>query len=337
MDFLEKLQTAIRDELAFVLYRKPSESLIWLLVQDDSGENEFLMHSFDSKIEKSISDKQPTQISLNNFNFNYDLKLNTIREFNSISEKKYQELVQNTIDEISKTQLSKVVISRIKVENNSSFQVLLSFKKLVQNHPDALVYLWHTPKETWMGATPELLLQENKAEIQTVSLAGTKLPEYDWTEKEFDEQKIVTNYITSELQGLMNLKIKGPETIQAGSFQHLKSYISADIPQRFSIKKLVRKLHPTPAVCGLPKNSAFHFILENEGYNRNFYTGFIGIKNKSNTDYFVNLRCTQLFQNQIWIYVGGGITAESVPEKEWIETELKSETILNSMIQNPKL
>ncbi|HLV50467.1 MAG TPA: chorismate-binding protein, partial [Flavobacterium sp.] len=103
-------------------------------------------------------------------------------------------------------------------------------------------------------------------------------------------------------------------------------------PNDFDVKNLIQNLHPTPAVCGLPKKEAFDFIWENEGYNREFYTGFIGIEKENMKDYFVNLRCAQIFQNQIQIYVGGGITAESNPEKEWEETELKSGTIGNALV-----
>ena len=96
----------------------------------------------------------------------------------------------------------------------------------------------------------------------------------------------------------------------------------------------MKKLHPTPAVCGLPKKEAFEFIQENEGYDRGFYAGYLGIDSQRRTkEYFVNLRSAEFCQNQIKIYVGGGVTAESNPQKEWEETELKSGTIGNSLIE----
>jgi len=92
-------------------------------------------------------------------------------------------------------------------------------------------------------------------------------------------------------------------------------------------------LHPTPAVCGLPKKITKDFILNNEGYNREYYSGFLGEINKdfvskeNNTDLFVNLRCMQITDNKAFIYVGGGITKDSIPENEWKETVNKSMTI----------
>lgn len=330
--FSTKLFDAIQKNSPFVLYRKPNEDLVRLLVQDHSNQNKFLFHSFDSKTEKLISDAHPVSISQNEFEFDFQLDLNATHKLNTVKKSDYEKLIQKTIESMQNSDLKKVVISRIIPKKNSDYNLVQSYKNLLLNQPNALVYLWHNPgEETWLGATPELLLSQKKSQIQTVSLAGTKLPDAKWTAKEFEEQKIVTDYIVHSLHDLDRIEVRGPETVQAGKFQHLKSYISAELSPEISVNELVEKLHPTPAVCGLPKKDAFDFIQKNEGYNRSYYTGYLGIVEKDSTEYFVNLRCAQLFENQIWVYVGGGITAESHPGREWEETELKSGTILNSL------
>ena len=94
------------------------------------------------------------------------------------------------------------------------------------------------------------------------------------------------------------------------------------------LKQLISVLHPTPAVCGFPKLEAKKFILENENYNREYYSGFLGELNIHDaTDLYVNLRCMQIKNNQIHLYIGGGITKDSIPEKEWIETANKAMTM----------
>ena len=330
--FSDKLAQAIHTQSPFVLYRKPNEEIVHLIVNDDSDENIFLIHAFDNETEKSISDKYPAQISQNEFEFDFNFNLELSPDFQPISEKNYTQLIQKTIHEIQNSETEKIVISRIKSIENQSINLLKSFKNLTQTHPNALVYFWQNPgNETWLAATPELLLSKNQNQIKTVSLAGTKRPEIDWTPKEFEEQKIVTDYIVAHFSELKNLELQGPETIQAGKFQHLKTYISGEIPNGFSMENLLEKLHPTPAVCGLPKEKSFEFILKNEGYDRDFYAGYVGIESENSQEYFVNLRCAQIFQDKIWIYVGGGITSESVPQNEWNETELKSGTIMNSL------
>ncbi len=94
-------------------------------------------------------------------------------------------------------------------------------------------------------------------------------------------------------------------------------------------------MHPTPAVCGIPLDSAKQFIKQTEGYDRKYYTGFLGPCNvNGKTNLFVNLRCAELFANNINLYIGGGITKDSIPEKEWEETELKSKTLLSVLEDN---
>lgn len=328
--FSEKLLSAVLNHKTFVLFRKPDEDKVQLVVDDVSGKNCFLIHSFDSQKEISISDVEPALIHQTEFKFGLELKLKSTNNLETSNQTEYEQLIQKTIDKIKNSAIRKIVISRIKLIENNHFNLLKSFAQLLSQHSSALVYLWHNPNgETWMGATPELLLSFKNRQLNTVSLAGTKLSENEWTAKEIDEQQIVTDYILSAMTDFPDLKSSGPETVQAGKFQHLKSYISAGIPKEFDLHKLLQKLHPTPAVCGLPKEEAFDFIIKNEGYDREFYSGYLGIENNDSKTYFVNLRCAQFFDNNVRIYVGGGITANSQSEKEWAETELKSGTILN--------
>lgn len=162
-----------------------------------------------------------------------------------------------------------------------------------------------------------------------MSLAGTKTPKEAWSEKEFEEQLLVTDTILKGLQDsqCQNIVIDGPQTIQAGNIEHLLTSIEADLAHKNDWTPVLKNLHPTPAVCGIPTEKAKVFIPELENYDREFYTGFIGIMNESRKDFYVNLRCMQLFDKSAKLYVGGGITAQSNGEAEWNETERKAETM----------
>src|SRR5690606_29010804 len=245
-EFSNKLKSAVEKEIPFVLFRKPNENEVFLYVQDNTDSDRFLLHSFDSQTEKSISDANPLGVSQNEFEFTADLDLKKQEKSNSVSRENYIRLIQKTIHKIQNSDIRKIVISRNIIIDNQQFNLFKTFRNLIGQHPGALVYLWHHPdEETWMGATPELLLNQSENMVQTVSLAGTKLPENEWTEKEIDEQQFVTDFISDEFSQLENLKIKGPETIQAGKFQHLKSYISAEAPADFDLEKLLKNIHPT--------------------------------------------------------------------------------------------
>ena len=119
--------------------------------------------------------------------------------------------------------------------------------------------------------------------------------------------------------------------LRAGNLWHLCNKISAKILPQTTVNQIINSLHPTPAVCGFPTEKAYEFILKNESYSREFYTGFCGLLNfqKDNEFYiFVNLRCMQLKDNQAIVYVGGGINKDSIPQDEWQETQNKAQTIL---------
>ena len=137
-------------------------------------------------------------------------------------------------------------------------------------------------------------------------------------QKEIDEQQIVTDYIVNNLKSSVdNLNIGEVETVKAGSLLHLKTKITGKLNTQNS-KLITSILHPTPAVCGMPLAISKQFILENENYKRSFYTGFLGEINLNNkTELFVNLRCMEIQENKASIYIGGGITKDSNPEKEW--------------------
>lgn len=268
------------------------------------------------------------------------------------------QLVEKGISEIRKGCFKKVVLSRrLAVEaKNSPIELL---ENLLSSYASAFCYLWHHPSVgTWLGATPEILLRTVNKEFTTMSLAGTRVLQTndvsDWGGKELEEQALVTDYIKNVLSGkVTNLKTSGLETLRAGNLLHLRTKITGRL--LVGLQEVIEVLHPTPAVCGMPMNAAKDFILQHENYDRQFYTGFLGElnfkrteqrtsdrKNQENQAYksvkrcselFVNLRCMQLFENKALIYVGGGITADSDPKKEWQETVNKSNTMLK-VLQN---
>lgn len=182
-----------------------------------------------------------------------------------------------------------------------------------------------------MGATPETLLSIKGKVFKTMALAGTQLfkgiEKVDWGEKEKEEQQIVTDFILNQLQGFP-VQITDPFTKKAGSLLHICTEISGELSSNDQLGNLIHKLHPTPAVCGLPKEKAKSFIIKSENYKRAFYTGFFGELNFNYTsDLYVNLRCLQIKGHSANLYVGGGITEDSNPINEWEETVSKSEVI----------
>ncbi|TXD48451.1 isochorismate synthase [Polaribacter sp. IC073] len=256
------------------------------------------------------------------------------------SKDKHLQIVKKAIDRINAGDLQKVVISREEVVHVSDFELLEVYKKLLSTYKNAFVYVWFHPKVgLWFGATPETLLNLEGTSFKTMSLAGTQIYKENqtaiWRSKELEEQQLVTNFIENQLEEIAtNLEIDKTETVRAGNLLHLRTKVSGDLESSSNLEKLIRALHPTPAVCGLPRENAKKFIFENENYNRSFYTGFLGelnlkkaAGNKKSSALFVNLRCMKIENNTASIFVGGGITKDSNAEKEWEETVSKAKTM----------
>ena len=255
------------------------------------------------------------------------------------SKKQYVAYVKNIKQHIKKGDFKKVVAARvIKNTKGPKFNGLSFFKNLCKKYPTAFVSLVYTPEYgLWIGATPEILLSVQGKNFKTYSLAGTKAnttknADVAWGAKELDEQKIVSGYIQSAFKKVTKTApvIKGPETIEAGNLLHLRTtFTYRNIPAS-KWPQMVAKLHPTPAVSGLPKQQSIAFIQNNEITARGFYSGYLGPVNlQKEINLFVNLRCMQVLKNKLAVHVGCGITSKSNHEDEWKESEMKAETLLS--------
>lgn len=238
------------------------------------------------------------------------------------------------------TSLKKVVLSRIRFKKLiPGFGFFRFYDEICTSLPDSHAYIFYHPEcGLWCGASPELLLKYSDSMVETVSLAGTQNPESvavnrtEWGDKEIIEQQLVTDYITDVFRrnGLKDIKISGPVTVRAGNVCHLKTFFSAKTKDGFLPLNFARVLHPTPAVCGLPQRQASQYIKRAEKHERGYYTGFMGILYPGGAaDLYVNLRCLQVLEDGFALYAGAGITSDSDPEKEWVETGKKTETLLN--------
>ncbi len=236
------------------------------------------------------------------------------------------------------TSFPKAVLSRVALLNRSpEFDPGHFFIRLQQQNPDAFCHLIHIPGAgTWTGASPEMLIRSDGQTVRTVSLAGT-LPGngfgdgYEWKEKEREEQQIVIDYMENVLKssGITAFKKTKTRDIQAGDMVHLSNEFHFDEKSlKLELGEFLELLHPTPAVCGLPKEKALDLILKTEKHNREYYAGYCGPVNYLHkTDLFVNLRCMKILPDSQALFVGGGLTAKSDPAKEWDETVLKTQTI----------
>jgi len=246
----------------------------------------------------------------------------------------YLQKIEKAIEFIKVNQLRKLVIARKKTVTLSNLNIPKTFLKLCEKYPSAFVYVFKNNDDCWIGAFSEILGKFNKktSEFETMSLAGTLPVEESWTKKEIEEQKPVTDYISGILKKYAK-NVEQSETYDhiSGNIKHLRTDFKAKIlPQDFS--NLISELHPTPAVCGIPKEKCKEAILALENFDRELYAGYSRIETEDHIFCFVNLRCGKFYKNSAQLFAGGGITALSFPEKEWQETELKTQALEKNLI-----
>jgi isochorismate synthase len=345
-----EIDALIRQNKAFAIYRIPGEIQLRFLAQKSdyvrtfhtiealNDQNGFVIAPF--RISKTcpvvlIESDQEMLVDAPNIRIE-----NPLPETHEQPSDDYQSRFDVFTKYLLNNTFEKLVLSRsLTMNRKAGFSPARVFYKACVRYVHSYVYLFHTPQTgTWLGSTPEVLLAGEKDEWYTVALAGTqplqngKLPEI-WNNKKREEQQLVTDYVRNRLLAFnIRLEEEGPYTARAGELAHLKTDFRFSLGDK-TIGDLLSALHPTPAVCGIPKDEAFRFIVDNEGYDRRYYSGFIGrLCQKSKSDLYVNLRCMQIEDRHLILYAGGGLLTSSDLEEEWRETEDKLQTMLRMII-----
>ena len=256
---------------------------------------------------------------------------------------------------LSDGRFSKLVLSRCaEVQSDEDAQPLTLFQRACEMYPRMFISLVYTPQSgMWLTATPEILLEGIGNQWRTIALAGTMKLEGDdllgegehmtWSTKNIQEQRYVATYLMNCLERVADdIHEEGPRTVRAANLVHLRSDFTFTLSDNERVGDVLQLLHPTPAVCGLPKQDAYDFILSNEHTPRLYYSGFMGPLNLRHqpsdispqssalslqTHLYVSLRCMQVTDTQYRLYAGGGLLKDSVEEQEWMETEAKMETM----------
>ena len=238
--------------------------------------------------------------------------------------------VEEGIEFLNQGLAKKIVLSRIISFPQQGLTAERIFNSFNEKFPNAAVFAFTDEHGSqWVGATPELLFKKRGQSYTTISLAGTRKAgsSEEWGTKEIQEQKLVTEFIQQELEklGAERIFCGQVQTRNAGSIEHLCNEITFDFSGDW--KNVMTALHPTPAVCGMPRNEAKEIIQQIEPHDREYYTGLIGIEQGENVDVYVILRCLKIEDAKVHVYVGAGITKDSVPELEARETRWKAESL----------
>ncbi|PHM46046.1 isochorismate synthase [Xenorhabdus mauleonii] len=247
-------------------------------------------------------------------------------------------LLGQALDAITQNKMEKVVMARkTELILNSSLppaQFMAASRQV--NHHCYHFMLAFDAERAFMASTPERLYYRNQLQLYTEALAGTVANAEDAQEaaelaqwllgdkKNQHENLIVVDDICQRLQGgVTSIDVGLPDVIRLRKVQHLRRHIRGVLKQ-VSDSDCLRRLQPTAAVAGLPREAARQFLTENEPFNREWYAGSAGYLCLEQSEFAVSLRCAQIHDNKLSLYAGAGIVADSDPEQEWIEIENKA-------------
>ena len=336
-EFIELIDLNIKSKIPFVAYKFSEKDKVSCIIGKSTRikcseldkKNGFIFMPFDCS-KKGIYIKPQKKIitqSILQSVFNNTIQHSQINF--QRKKKEYISYVSQVISNLKKYKLRKIVASTCLEYNIQYVSISEIFIRLISLNPSAFSYMFFS-EETgiWIGASPEQLVEITKNKLTAHALAATKINYHQkWNNKELNEQQIVLSDMINNLAKYCDdISTSEIQTVSAGNLFHLRNSITAK--PKGEISEIINSLHPTPAVAGSPKQSSIEYILKNEKNNRQYYTGYLGILNEDDCNLFVNIRCAQIIGNKLKVFVGAGITSESIPENEWDEILEKSKTIL---------
>ncbi len=309
------------------IWRSPSQTDIYYL-ESGIGDDEFIIAPYQKNGSVQILKGQIKPLTETTApNLFHSFQLAECPIVISTTETHYLEMVNKAVETMQSKQFEKVVLARqLLVE--SALPVEKIFHALTKAYPNAFVYCFSLNNGLAMiGATPETLLERKADSLTTQALGGTE-QSYGYTEKEYLEHQQIIEDIRSKLKSQhYTFEIGTTHPKKAGNVSHLSTPISI-VPQSLeSDLNLIKQLHPTAAIGGLPYESANAFIASNEDFDRHYYAGYLGFKQNEAFSFYVNLRCAELYKNGAILFAGAGINSNSIAADEWQETNNKLNTL----------
>lgn len=260
----------------------------------------------------------------------------------------FKQAVRQAIANFQHSDIRKAVLSRIlelRLSNAVNIDQLLM--RLRRQNPGG--YQFRVPMAdgaTLVGVSPELLLRKEGTAIRSNPLAGSAKRQADDEQdramaerllasaKDHHEHRLVIEEIRQVLGPCCtSLDIpESPSLIGTSALWHLSSNLEGRIADPATTAlQLACRLHPTPAVCGYPTESARKLIDLVEPFDRGLFTGMVGwCDAEGNGEWAVTIRCGSIKHDTIRLFAGAGIVEASQPDAEWAEIQAKLGTMLNA-------
>ncbi|RMH60831.1 MAG: isochorismate synthase [Calditrichaeota bacterium] len=246
--------------------------------------------------------------------------------------------------------LQKIVLARrtcMEFERELNPMELLWRLKL-NNHRAYYFGFQYNDRIAFIGGTPEQLYRRQGDQLFTEAVAGTRRrgnnPEEDRrleedllnSEKDVREHRYVVDSIGEALNALcVSVDVDTHlSVLKLSSLQHLRKIFRARLKKEQSDASVLSRLHPTPAVGGVPSERAMEEIEQIEGFDRGWYAGPVGWISHNNAEFAVGIRSALVYENALYLFSGAGIVKGSNPESEWEEIENKIAGFMSAIKQS---
>ena len=260
----------------------------------------------------------------------------------------WENAVQEALDTIRAGHVSKVVLARtLDVDLDAPIDPVEVVSRLWDSHRGSHVFMFEPePGSVLVGAAPETVATLRDGVFHATAVAGSirrgsspreqaeLATQLLASEKDRVEQRIALDDMIARLETVSH-QIRSdpqPHVLTLPRIQHLETEIRASVPAVVGVLDLLRLLHPTPAVCGLPHDAALAFLADAEPFDRGWYAGPVGWFDAEGNGIFAPALRTGVSVGRGWrLFAGAGIVEGSVPALEWDETDIKFQPILDAL------
>ena len=299
-------------------------------------------------IRHQIINSESKSIKLTNLKNIHDLPI--IDDFlNSLetSNINLKQVIKRGIQLVEKGNLDKIVLAnRIRIKLKNKLDLVQILRRLKKDQPNTCRYVWkRNSKDILFGASPEKLFSFSKPNLTLEALAGTISTNSNFKKllkstKDLKEHNYVIQHLIKSLEvsKITNFKKSDIKVNSFGDISHLQTLIFSKV-ENICPFELLKNLHPSPAVCGYPKNAALDWINTLESFPRGNYASPMGwVDSSGNASFLLAIRGARCIEENIEFTAGSGIVSGSVLEKEIDEIKLKFESIVKQIFcaKNPR-
>ena len=308
------------------------------IIFDHEKERVYYYHSGDNNL-KEVLELLDTEREIGTINYTEPIS--------NINKETFENNVDIAKEYVRSGDIFQVVLSR-KYEFKISGDLLSIYKSLRTINPSPYMYYFKSNDLNIIGASPEMLVRVTDNQIETFPIAGTRPRDEDMEknkklteellsdEKERAEHVMLVDLARNDVGQIARFgSVKVPEFMEVHQFshvQHIVSKVIGELKEEKDCFEAIRAIFPAGTVSGAPKIRAMEIIQELEKESRGPYAGALGYFSKNMcADFAITIRTLVVKGNKAYIQAGAGIVADSVPEKEWFETEQKASALIDAL------